>query len=165
MDSTQTSEMNPTKHDLPADVRAQMVTVLNQHMADLADLHSQVKQAHWNVKGMDFVALHTLFDDLAASLVEFVDTVGERVTALGGDAAGTVRMAAANSRLVEFPSDLTEGKQFVEAIVARYADYGTLARVDIDTSGDAGDLVTQDIFVEISRQVDKHLYFLEAHLR
>ncbi len=165
MDSTQTSKMHPTKHDLPADTRSQMVTILNQHMADLADLHSQVKQAHWNVKGMGFIALHKLFDELAADLIAFVDTVGERVTALGGDAAGTVRMAAANSRLVEFPTDLTEDKQFVEAIVARYADYATLARVDIDTAGDASDLVTQDIFIEISRQADKHLYFLEAHLR
>lgn len=165
MDNTQTSKMYPTKHDLPVDVREQMIAVLNQHMADLADLHSQVKQAHWNVKGMGFIALHQLFDQLAGDLVEFVDTVGERVTALGGDAAGTVRMAAANSRLLEFPADLTEDRQFVEAVVARYADYATLARADIDVSGDAGDMGTQDVFVEISRQVDKHLYFLEAHLR
>lgn len=165
MDSSQISNMYPTNHDLPLDTRTQMVSLLNQHMADLTDLHSQVKQAHWNVKGIGFIALHKLFDELAVDLIGFVDTVGERVTALGGDAAGTVRMAAANSRLVEFPADMNEDRQFVEAIAARYADYGTLTRVAIDTSGDINDLVTQDIFIEISRQVDKHLYFLEAHLR
>ncbi|MGF1507113.1 MAG: DNA starvation/stationary phase protection protein Dps [Chloroflexi bacterium] len=162
---TRTSKLHASRIDLPADAREQLVTLLNQHLADLADLHSQTKQAHWNVKGMDFIALHELFDELAAGILVFVDDVAERVTALGGDAMGTVRMAADNSRLVEFPSEISEGRAFVEALAERYADYGTFARMDIKTAEEAGDMDTADLFTEISRQIDKNLYFLEAHLR
>jgi starvation-inducible DNA-binding protein len=88
-----------TSIDLPAEVREQVITLLNQHLADTFDLYSQAKQAHWNVKGAQFFQLHELFDKLADEAQEYVDLIAERVTALGGTAAGTVRISAAASRL------------------------------------------------------------------
>src|SRR5262245_38629171 len=110
-----------TRIDLPADTRARMIDLLNQQLADLFDLYSQTKQAHWNVKGEEFYQLHELFDELAGGVLEFVDLVAERATALGGEARGTARMAAANSRVPEYPEGVFDSLPTVDAVADRYA--------------------------------------------
>jgi starvation-inducible DNA-binding protein len=157
--------MFESRNSLGEDVRAQMVELLNQQLADTLDLYTQAKQAHWNVKGRDFFQLHELFDTLADTLPAHIDEIAERVTALGGKACGTVRMSAASSRLEEFPSDLREGMDFVATLADRYASYGATVREGIDTAQDAGDADTADLLTDISREIDKHLYFLESHLQ
>jgi starvation-inducible DNA-binding protein len=153
----------PTRNTLPEEIRLVSIGLLNQALADLTDLHSQTKQAHWNVKGMQFIALHELFDDFAETLEEHIDTVAERVTALGGVANGTVRMAAAQSALPELPM-VYEGRAVVEALAERYALVGTSVRAAIDAAAKAGDADTSDLFTGVSRDLDKQLWFLEAHL-
>jgi DNA-binding ferritin-like protein (oxidative damage protectant) len=91
---TQVQTLYPTRLDVPAEVRAQVIAILNQALANTLDLYSQTKQAHWNVKGSDFYALHELFDAMAGELLGYVDDLAERVTALAGVALGTVRLAA-----------------------------------------------------------------------
>jgi len=157
--------MFTTSIDIPQEAREQLVDILNQQLADTFDLMSQTKQAHWNVKGPDFFQLHELFDTLAANLAEHVDTIAERATALGGTALGTARMAAENSRLSEYPTDITASMQHVECLVERYATLARGLRASIDEAGDLGDQATADLFTEIARDVDKHLWFLEAHLQ
>ena len=154
-----------TSVDIPAERRAKINKVLNQHLADSFDLLSQVKQAHWNVKGSDFWQLHKLFDEVAERVEEWVDEFAERVTALGGYANGTARMAAASSTLPEFPTDITDGMDYVKAVVARVAAFTNSARAAIDEADKLGDANTADLFTEISRCADKYLYFLEAHLQ
>jgi starvation-inducible DNA-binding protein len=152
--------------DLAADTRRKVNDLLNQNLADAFDLMSQSKQAHWNVKGSDFWQLHKLFDELAGEVSEWVDLVAERITALGGYATGTVRMAAANSTLPEFPTDITDGMDYVRALAERLAAYSNSARKGIDRTGEElGDMNTADLLTEISRCADKYLYFLEAHLQ
>lgn len=157
--------MFETRHDLQEDVRSQMVALLNQHLADTLDLYSQAKQAHWNVKGRDFFQLHELFDQLAAYLPTAIDEIAERATALGGLACGTVRMSAGASRLPEYPAEAREGMEHVAALAERYAAFGAGLRQAIDAAEEAGDADTADLFTQISREIDKHLYFLEAHLQ
>lgn len=154
-----------TSVDIPADRRAKVVKVLNQHLADAFDLLSQVKQAHWNVKGSDFWQLHKLFDEVAERAEEWVDELAERVTALGGYATGTVRMAASSSTLPEFPTDITDSMAYVRAVAERVAAFTNSARDAIDVTDRLGDANTSDLFTEISRCADKYLYFLEAHLQ
>ncbi len=154
-----------TGNDLPIHLRATMITLLNQQLADTFDLYSQVKQAHWNVKGMHFMQLHLFFDDLAGKLIESADELAERVTALGGTALGTARLAAANSQLPEFPVEIVEGKQVVEVVAQRYSAYGSANRAAIGTAAEHGDQDTADLFTEISRMIDKHLWFIQAHLQ
>src|SRR3954463_4394869 len=100
--ATKPKSMFSTRNDLGREVRGPMVALLNQQLADTFDLYSQTKQAHWNVKGAQFYPLHELFDRLAGELEGYVDLIAERATALGGLAQGTVRLAAANSRLGEY---------------------------------------------------------------
>jgi starvation-inducible DNA-binding protein len=155
----------PTRIDLPADAREHIIEMLNQDLADTFDLMSQTKQAHWNVKGKDFYQLHLLFDEIAGELAEFVDLIAERATALGGYATGTARMAAEHSRLPEYPIDAVKGMAHVEALVERFSLYCKSIRQGIDAANDHGDQSTADVYTEISRVVDKRLWFLEAHLQ
>lgn len=153
-----------THHHLPQDIRDAMIVLLNQQLADGFDLFSQAKQAHWNVKDMSFIALHQLFDSIAESLEGMVDMLAERVTALGGTAKGTARMAAAASRLPELDGTPLSGEKAVCDLAERLSAYGDSTRQAIDTATEAGDAATADLFTEIVRDLDKHLYFLDAHL-
>lgn len=158
------TEFYPTRIDLAVDIRTTVVNILSQTLASSVDLKTQIKQAHWNVKGMDFLQLHELFDEMAGELEEFVDMVAERITALGAIAKGTARIAVEASILPEYPLDAVGGKEHLIALADRYAAYGKHVREAIDKTDTAGDADTADLYTEISRAIDKRLWFLEAHL-
>ncbi len=124
-----------------------------------------MKYAHWNVKGTDFIQLHLLFDEVATDLLGFSDLIAERATALGGTATGTARQAVAASTLPEYPEAAVDGMDAVRALSERVAAYAASTRRAMDESDDLGDTSTNDLFTEVSRQVDKDLWFLEAHLQ
>ena len=153
-----------TRIDVAPKLRSSMIALLNQQLADTLDLYTQVKQAHWNVKGPHFIALHELFDKLAEELEGPVDDIAERITALGGVANGTARIAARASRLKEFPDGRIDGLKAVAALADRYAALAASTRAAIDTVAKQGDADTSDLFTGISRGLDKALWFLEAHL-
>lgn len=158
--------MHRTMIDIPERNRTQLVAILNQSLANASDLKSQCKQAHWNVKGKDFYQLHLLFDELATETDDYADMLAERITALGGMAQGTVRMAAKATELPEFPTDIFEGMDFVVALSERFAQFGAECRELISkTDEDLDDAVTADLYTEIARGIDKRLYFLEAHIQ
>lgn len=159
-----TRRFYPTRIDLAVEVRSQVTTLLNQTLAATLDLKTQTKQAHWNVKGMDFFQLHEMFDEMAGELEEYVDRVAERVTALGGTALGTARIAAAQSILPEYALEAIDGAEHVTALAVRFAAYGQHLRAAIDQTDALGDADTADLYTEISRTIDKRLWFLEAHL-
>ncbi|MBX3293071.1 MAG: DNA starvation/stationary phase protection protein Dps [Acidobacteria bacterium] len=155
--------MHTTKIDIPLETREKVVEILNQRLADAFDLRSQAKQAHWNVKGMNFIALHELFDQVAALMEPHIDDIAERVTTLGGTARGTVRVAAQNSSLAEYPLEITDGADHVDALSSALADLGKKVRGDIDATDELGDKDTADLLTGVSRTVDKMLWFVEAH--
>ncbi len=162
--TTSKQKMYSTRIDLPSNVREEIIAILNKTLAATLDLKTQTKQAHWNVKGMDFYQLHELFDEMAGELEEYVDMVAERVTALGGTALGTARVAASESILPEYPLDAVTGGDHITALADRFAAYAKHVREAIDTTDDLGDADTADLYTEISRTIDKRLWFLEAHL-
>jgi len=153
----------PTQNDLPGKVRGGAVDLLNQQLADALDLALQAKQAHWNVKGPSFVALHELFDEVVDELFEHADDLAERAVALGGTAFGTARVAAKTSRLAEYRLDISSGREHVLALSAATASFGASARAGIDAANALGDADTVDLFTEISRGVDTLLWKVEAH--
>lgn len=157
--------MNPTKNDLPADKRSALVKLLNEALADLIDLQTQAKQAHWNVKGPHFIALHELFDSVAAEVTEFVDTVAERAVALGGIAEGTVGVVAKRTRLAPYSTEVTSGREHVDALSNALATIGKSVRAAIDRATELRDADTADLFTGVSREIDKKLWFVEAHLQ
>jgi starvation-inducible DNA-binding protein len=152
-----------TKNDLASDVRAQAVRLLEQRLVDCIDLQLQCKQAHWNVKGPNFIALHELFDDIYDAMAGYVDLLGERIVQLGGTAEGTARIVAARSQLPEYPLDIVSGEEHVAALSDALAQFGSSARKGIDQLDELGDQDSADILTEISRGIDKWLWFVEAH--
>lgn len=162
---TVANRLFPTRNDLSADVRERIVVMLNRQLATLTDLYTQTKHAHWNVKGGNFWGLHTMFDQLAEGLEEHIDDTAERLTALGGAAKGTVRMAAANSRLDDFPEGVHAGLEVVKVLADRYAAAGKEARAGIAQADEHGDADTADLLTVASRYLDKSLYFLESHVQ
>ncbi len=157
--------MHTTKIDLNKDTREKMIELLNARLADSIDLKSQTKQAHWNVKGMSFIALHELFDQVAAAVEDYTDTIAERVTILGGTAEGTVRVSAEKSTLSQYPMEITDGRDHVEALTTALADFAKATRANIDDADEAGDMVTADLLTEVTRGTDKLLWFVEAHIQ
>jgi starvation-inducible DNA-binding protein len=155
--------MHPTKNDLPQKTRAKVAAVLADRLADATDLMLQSKQAHWNVKGPNFIALHELFDKVAESSEEWVDSTAERIVQLGGTAEGTVQATAARTSLAAYPLNIVSGHDHVEALSSALAAYGKKVRSAIDKTDKLGDKDTADLFTEISRDVDKYLWFVEAH--
>ena len=144
---------------------AKVIEQLNARLADCTDLQTQTKQAHWNVKGIQFLQLHELFDSIAGHLEAASDMIAERVTALGGVAEGTARQAAARSEIQEYDLHAVDGKEHVRALSQRLAALANAARAAIDESDRLGDKATADLFTEIVRDADKDLWFLEAHIQ
>ena len=158
-----TPRLFSTKNDLPAETRAQLVNVLNGRLADCIDLQTQCKQAHWNVKGPSFIGLHKLFDEVNSDVEQYVDLLAERVVQLGGVAEGTARCAAERSTLGEYPLNISDGLEHVDALSTALASFARVCRKEIEQAEEAGDADTADILTEISRGVDKWLWFVEAH--
>jgi starvation-inducible DNA-binding protein len=157
--------MFKTKNDLPQKTRAAAVELLNARLADCKDLETQTKQAHWNVKGPNFIALHELFDKLHEDVEGYVDEIAERAVQLGGVAEGTARMVAKRSSLPEYPVNTVDGHSHVEAVSSALAAFGKSVRKAIEESNELGDLDTADLFTGVSRGIDKWLWFVEAHLQ
>lgn len=155
--------LHQTQNDIPGKTRRAMVDLLNQNLADVLDLGLQAKQAHWNVKGPHFIALHELFDKIAEELEEFTDDIAERAVALGGVALGTVQVVSKGSRLMAYPINAVSGMAHITALSRALARFGASVRAATDTAARFGDTDTADLFTGVSRGVDKLLWMVEAH--
>lgn len=155
--------MYETDNDLSLQRRTELNLLMNQRLASAVDLQMQMKQAHWNVKGPGFIGLHQLFDTIDEAVRSYVDMIAERIVQLGGVAEGTVRVAASRSRLREYPLEIADGMAHVEAVAVALSTFGAAARTSIEEANALEDADTVDLFTEISRGIDKWLWFVEAH--
>ena len=155
--------MHPTRNDLPEKTRASVIELLNARLAEAIDLQLQTKQAHWNVKGPNFIALHKLFDEINEEVENYVDLIAERIVQLGGVAEGTVRAVAAKSTLIDYPLALSSGEEHVAALSDSLSLFGRTARMGIEEMNELEDADSADILTEVSRGIDKWLWFVEAH--
>lgn len=153
-----------TKNDLAKSTRDKVVALLNARLADSADLMMAAKQAHWNVKGPNFQQLHELFDAVYTLVAGHVDLIAERAIQLGGNADGTLQAAAKNTSLKSYSLKISSGRDHVDALSSMMADFGKKVRAAIKQADDWDDADTADMFTEISRDIDKQLWFVEAHL-
>ncbi len=151
--------------DLSEDAKSKIIELCNARLADTIDLFTQVKHAHWNVKGPQFFQLHELFDDIAEHVEDFGDLIAERITQLGGVAHGTARQVAKKSSLEEYDLEAVKGMDHVRALSERLAAVANASREAIDKTDKLGDKATSDLFTEVVRGADKDLWFLEAHLQ
>jgi len=154
----------PFVADLKSNTRTTVITLLNERVADAIDLKLAVKQAHWNIRGPSFIAIHELLDQIAARIEEHGDTMAERVVQLGGTAVGTVQAVAKATSLPAYPIDVHAQDDHLKALRERLAAFAKSARAAIDQADEAGDADTADIMTGVSRAIDKDLWFIAAHL-
>ena len=159
----ETKNMLNTHNTLSENIRAQSIELLNKHLAAAIDLHAQVKQAHWNVRGPAFIAVHELFDKVAVEVENYSDTIAERAGALGGTANGTIQVAVERSFLVPYALGIGDEKQHVFAISGALAAFGQSARDAIVEASKVGDADTADLFTQI-RGIDQQLWFVESNV-
>ena len=156
---------HPTLIDLKSNTKKAVIELLNARLADAIDLALVTKQAHWNVKGPHFIAIHEMLDGFRATLDGHVDTVAERAVQLGGQAHGTAQTVAETTTLKPYPTDIAKTKDHLAALIERYGAVANAVRAAIDEADEAGDADTADIFTAFSRDLDKSLWFLEAHVQ
>ena len=161
--ATEAPKLYETKNGISQQRRAAINALMNQRLADAVDLQMQMKQAHWNVKGPSFIGLHELFDKVAEDVESYADMIAERITQLGGIAEGTVRLSATRSLLEEYPLTIADGMAHVKAVAKALSTFGHEARITINQAGELDDADTADLFTEVSRGIDKWLWFVEAH--
>jgi starvation-inducible DNA-binding protein len=154
-----------TSNDLPSNTKTAVIALLNRNLAAGIDLALATKQAHWNLKGPQFIAVHEMMDGLRSELDGHVDTIAERVAQLGGTALGSLQAVAAGTTLKPYPTDIYAIRDHLGALIERYAVAANMVRKAIDEADDAGDATTADIFTAESRSLDKALWFLEAHVQ
>jgi starvation-inducible DNA-binding protein len=157
--------MHRTRIDIPEGKRTELIRLLNERLADALDLQLQTKQAHWNVKGPSFIALHELFDEVYDDVTEHVDLIAERAVTLGGVVEGVAAVVAKKTTLPPYPLQISAGLDHVNALATALAAFGKQVRAAIDRSTELGDADTADVFTEISRETDKNLWFVEAHVQ
>jgi starvation-inducible DNA-binding protein len=149
---------------LPEKARTQIAETLNARLADGLDLHSQIKVAHWNIKGPQFAALHPLFETFAVALATFNDTIAERAVTLGAKAYGTVRHVAKASKLPDYPQETTRDLDHVKLLVERFETYLTGLRESRKVAEENGDTDTEDMLTVVITDFEKNDWFLRASL-
>lgn len=157
--------LNHTRNTLGEKIRIESVNLLNLGLVNGIDVQRQAKQAHWNVHGPGFIELHLLFDEVYTAAVEWADLCAERLVALGGVADGRVQTVAKKTELEPYKNEFERGLDHAAALAEALAAYGEITRGLIDASAKAEDAVTSDLFTQIGRSVDEHLWKVEAHLR
>lgn len=140
------------------------ISALNARLADTISFRLALKQAHWNVKGANFIAVHELFDEVADRVAGHEDTMAEQVQTLGGQAIGTAEAVVKATGVKPYPTNLVQSEDHIRAVCERMADLGERVRDSIGEVTEAGDDDTADIFTDYSRQLDKDLWFIESHL-
>lgn len=156
--------LHPTRNPIPIQIREQVIDIIQITLATVADLQSQTKQAHWNIKGPDFIALHKMFDKFSDQLIEIIDEIAESITRLGGTPMGTIRNAVINSLLSDFPTIPFTQINYLSALASKYSIFLDHLLISADRIGQIGDPTTQNYYLEIARDIEKILWFIEATL-
>ena len=150
---------------LDGQTREKVINILNDQLVEMQALQMAVKQAHWNLKGDGFIGVHELLDDVSARLRDGIDTIAERAVILGGFARGTLEVAADKAKMTAYPVELTEIDDHVKALKERFLSVGAAIRQAASDAEKAGDADTEDLFVEISRALDKDAWFIGANAK
>lgn len=162
--TTNKTIVHKTKNSLDESTRESMVELLNARLADGIDLALAIKQAHWNMRGPNFIGIHELMDQFREEMDNGNDEIAERAAQLGGAVYGTTQNVAENTTVKPYPTNIFAMEDHLDALIERFAAVGNAIREAIDASDEAGDQDTADLFTEVSRSLDKNLWFLESHL-
>lgn len=164
-DAKTATRLFPTRIDIPEAQRGKIVAIMNACLADLIDLSLIIKQAHWNLKGRNFIGVHEMLDGFRTAVDAHVDETAERVAQLGGTALGTLQTVTENTSQPAYPTNIHKVLDHLTALADHYGIAASKVRKAIDTTDELGDADTADLLTGVSRTLDSNLWFIEAHLQ
>lgn len=156
--------LRATRNDLGENAKKVSVNVLNGTLVDTIDLTNCVRMAHWTLRGSNFIGLHTMLEGFYNELFATADEVAERLVQIGGTPDGTSQLVGEKTRLPAYPQQTTASMEHVKELADRFANLAKSVREGIDATDEAGDADTADLLTGLSRDLDKKLWMLEAHL-
>jgi len=154
--------MSRKNNAMPEEQQAKLIEMLNRRLADAIDLQLQSRQAYWNVKGPNFMALRELFDKVAGGVEEYANLIAERIVQLGGRAEGTAHAVAGRSSLDGHWLPSADGNGHIHVLSTTLTDFGKHARYASAQATEMKDDDTAALFTEIARGIDKWLWFVET---
>jgi starvation-inducible DNA-binding protein len=140
-----------------------LISLLQNCLVSALDIAGQAKQAHWNVKGSNFIALHELFDKIHGEFMGFADMIAERIVILDGQAYGTSEVVATSSILKSYPLNISAQEDHIEALTIGMVDFSNQIRPAAKEAEDLGDSAAGDLFIEVLRETEKLTWFVRAH--
>lgn len=158
-----TTQLRTTQNDLPMDVRHTSIETLNGIVVHAIDIALAAKHAHWNVRGPNFLSHHKLFDEVFNQLIAQIDSIGERATALGGIARGTVQMVANGTDLKPYPVLSVGEREHVEQLSERLGLLGAKISKAVGETSRLGDIVSADVLTDAAATIEGMLWLVESH--
>lgn len=157
-------KLHKTRNNIPSNARSAVIETLNARLAESIDLALVTKQAHWNLRGKNFIGVHEMLDGFRAQIDIYTDAIAERVVQLGGTALGTSQTVVEGTKLKPYPLDISKVEDHLAALADRYGSVANDVRAAIDSTDEAGDSDSADILTNFSKELDKALWFIEAHI-
>ncbi|MFC9240758.1 Dps family protein [Streptomyces decoyicus] len=153
--------MSVVKSTLSDEDRRVVGTALQGALVDLVDLSLVAKQVHWNVVGPRFRSVHLQLDDVVASARQHADTVAERASAIGVSPDGRAGTVAKTSGISEITDGWIKDVDVVQAMVEALSAVIGRMRQRIVATADP-DPVSQDIFIGLTADLEKHHWMFQA---
>ena len=155
--------MTYTVPGMKSDSAKRITALLQDRLNSLNDLALTLKHVHWNVIGPNFIAVHTMLDPQVEAVRAMVDETAERIAALGGSPVGTPGALVAQRDWDDYSIGRAGTQEHLGALDVVYAGIIEAHRGAIDTTEEL-DLVTQDLLIGQSRQLEEFHWFVRAHL-
>ncbi|MFN3021118.1 Dps family protein [Chryseobacterium sp. TY3] len=140
------------------------VKVLSVLLADEHILYTKTRNAHWNVEGPDFHAMHLFFESQYDELEEIIDEVAERIRQLGQMAPGSLKEFIQLTNLSEKKLTKNDSQSFIKALLEDQEAIITYIREAVEKMEDSKDFGTEDFLVGLLEKHEKMAWMLRGHL-
>ena len=161
---TNVTDLRTTLPSLSEDVSIRAIDVMQERLAALIDLQLTLKHIHWNVVGMNFIAVHEMLDPQVDTVRAMTDTLAERIATMGGEPKGTPGAVTATRSWDDYSLDRAPTVRHLVELDKVYSGVIADHRAAMRSLGDL-DPVSEDLFIQQLGQLELFQWFVRAHLK